>query len=84
MKEAVWLAERAYGGPSDILGLFSTPEKAKKACQDQADQFFGASNTSQLGWRDYEGHSSAPYHHPANGMCLFAVTRYLVDDVPER
>lgn len=79
MSVQVWLAEKAYGGPSDILGIFSKPERAKAACQDEADTYLGQGNTPTLRWHDYEGHSSASYHHPASGMWTFSVTRYTVD-----
>lgn len=80
----VWLAERAYSGPSDILGVFSDDIRAKHACQDSANAYMGERLTSALSWRDYDGHSSASYHHPCNGMWTFMVTRYTVNEETQR
>ena len=76
----VWLAERAYGGPADTLGVFSSPERAQKVCQDIANEYFGERNTPPLNWIGDDIHRSAPYQHPCSGSHMFSVTRYLVDE----
>lgn len=76
---AVWLTQVNNAGPAEIIGVFSSPERAKKACQDQANAYFGAARTPALKWLGNDGHWSASYHHPGSGMQLFQVTRYEVD-----
>lgn len=84
----VWLAEESNGRERwahDILGVFSTQEKAEKVCQDRANEYFGERNTPTLIWRRYPtvpGYSSAGYDNPA-GTFLFQVTSWTVDKVEE-
>jgi hypothetical protein len=82
MTTDVWLAEKSGSGPSEVMGIFSEPDRAKQACQDDANEYFGAAHTDELHWQqagrlDYY---SASYHHPAAGTYLFQVTRYAVDE----
>jgi hypothetical protein len=77
----VWLAERSqHGYASEIFGAFSTPERAREVCQDDANAFFGAARTPPLSWLGSEGYSSASYHHPEAGNYLFQVTGFTVDE----
>jgi hypothetical protein len=75
----VWLAEQSSGYPSEILGVFSKPERARQACQDIADGYFGPAHTPPLTWLGNDGHSSASWHHPAAGIYLFQITQFKVD-----
>jgi hypothetical protein len=76
----VWLAEKSLGGtPAEHMGLFSNPGRARKVCQDAADEYFGAEKTPPLNWLGDAGYASATYHHPCGGMFLFQVTRFAVD-----
>jgi hypothetical protein len=75
---SVWLAEKS-GNPPDIIGIFSTPERARETCQETAAEFFGP-HSRALTWQETKGYSSAAYHHPESGMFLFQVTRFTVDE----
>jgi hypothetical protein len=77
----VWLAEKSGAGSTEQYGIFSRPERAKKVCQDAADDYLGPQNTPALNWQGVGGHTSASYHHPAAGMFLFQITRFTVDEV---
>lgn len=80
---AVWLAEKTGRADKDVLGMFSTPEKAVQACQDEANGFFGAAKTPPLRWLGDDGYRNAPYVHPCGGNALFQVTRFTVDEKSE-
>lgn len=73
---SVWLAENR----PDIIGIFSAGERAERACQDAANKFLGPHGTPMLTWQGSKGYHSAAYHHPVNGMTLFQVTRFTVDE----
>jgi hypothetical protein len=76
----VWLTEKTEcTGPTDVLGIFSTPEAARQACQESADEYLGAAKTPPLQWLGHAGYMSADYTHPANGVFLFQVTMFVVD-----
>lgn len=81
--EYVWLTEKSGGSMgSDVLGVFSNPDRARKVCQDIANEYFGERNTPPLKWLGDAGHASASYYHPDSaygGMVLFQVTRLIVD-----
>jgi len=86
---AVWLTQLNSAGPAEIIGIFSSPERAKKACQDRANEYMGERSTPALMWRGVHvvaslaGHWSASHHHLAAGMQLFQATRYEVDQEQE-
>lgn len=75
----VWLAEQQNMGVRDTLGIFSGPVKARKACQDVANEYFGDANTPVLSWLGDDGYCSASHHQPVTGTYLFQVTMFVVD-----
>ena len=77
----VWLAEQHNMGAREALGIFSDPGRARKVCQDIANEYFGERNTPPLTWRGDDGYTYASHHNPVTGMWLFQVTRYTVDQV---
>lgn len=79
--EYVWLAEKSGGSTgSEVYGIFSNPAKAKKPCQDAANEYFGAGMTPPLKWLGDAGHSTASYYQPGAGInFMFQVTRFIVD-----
>jgi hypothetical protein len=80
----VWLAEKSGAGvAADVVGIFSSLDKAEDACWGIAGEYFGKERTAPLRWLRQAGggYSSAPYHHPCAGMFLFQVTRFRVDEV---
>lgn len=76
----VWLAQEHNMGSTEILGIFSDPVRARKVCQDLANQYFGEKNTPVLSWLGDDGYCSASYHQPVTGNWLFQVTRFTVDE----
>ena len=34
-----WLAKKNQSGPPDVLGLFTSPERAKRVCQESANEY---------------------------------------------
>ena len=72
----VWLAEQHSPPSAEILGIFSDPVRARKVCQDAANEYFGEKNTPALTWLGDDGYCSASYHHPVAGMWLFQITRF--------
>lgn len=76
----VWLTEQHTPPSIEVLGIFSDPVRARKVCQDAANEYFGDKNTPALRWLGDDGYSSASYHHPVAGMWLFQITRFTVDD----
>lgn len=82
--ESVYLTEKSGGLPSEVLGIFSSPQRAREVCQESANEYFGAGHTDLLKWvmAADGGYSSASYYHPGAGMnYLFQVTRYTVDEL---
>jgi hypothetical protein len=77
----VWLADQLNMGATELLGVFSSSERAKKVCQDVANEYFGEANTPALSWLGDDGYASASHHSPATGMWLFQVTRFTVDEM---
>lgn len=80
MTEA-WLAEVSSGRDRDVLGIFSTPEKAVAACQDKENEYFGAERTPPLTWQPHVNGGylyAAGYTPPSQ---FFQVTRFTVDEV---
>jgi hypothetical protein len=77
----VWLAKKNQSGPSDVLGLFSSPERAKRVCQESANEYMGERSTPVLIWQGDDTSCSADYHHPAAGMQVFTVDMYELDKV---
>lgn len=77
----VWQAESIKGPYRETYGVFSTLTRARGVCQGVADQYYGADRTLPLRWVGDEAYCSASYHHPAEGMYLFEVTRRTVDGV---
>jgi hypothetical protein len=77
----VWLAKKNQGGPSDVLGLFTSPERAKRVCQESANEYFGAKHTTALIWQGDDTYCSASYSHPGAGMQVFTVDMYELDKV---
>lgn len=75
----VWLAEQHNIGTWEKLGVFSDPTRARKVCQDIANEYFGEKNTPALSWLGDDWYSSASYHHPTDSM-LFQVSRFTVDE----
>ena len=80
----VWLAKKNQSGPADILGVFGSPERAKRICQDAANEYFGAGHTSALIWQGDDTRCSASYHHPDAGTQVFTVDMYELDKVADR
>lgn len=84
----VWLAEESHAQEKwahDILGIFSSQERAEKACQDKANEYFGERNTPPLNWNRYPtvpGYSCATHQSPVETF-LFQVTSWTVDKVEE-
>lgn len=80
----VYLTEKSGSAvASELLGIFSDPERARKVCQDSADEFFGHEHTPPLNWLSHAngGYSSASYQHPEAGRFLFQITMVVVDEV---
>ncbi len=76
----VWLAEQYNMGAKEQLGIFSDPVKARKSCQNVANEYFGEAHTPTLDWRGDDENSSATTSQPVTGMWVFLVTRYAVDE----
>jgi hypothetical protein len=78
----VWLARK---NRDDVLGIFTSPARARKACQDQADEYFGASRTPALVWSGSDETSqSAGYYQPGAGEnYVFIVTPFELDKAQE-
>jgi len=74
----VWLTCRDR---DDVLGLFSSPERAKRVCQDSANEYFGPGRTPALQWQGDDTYCSASYHHPGTGMQVFTINMYELDKV---
>ena len=74
----VWLAQR---NRDDVLGIFTGPARARKACQDQANEYFGPARTPALTWSGSdESVQVASYYHPgADGNWAFIITPYELD-----
>ncbi len=79
---SVWLAEKSGSGFPEILGIVSTPEAGKKACQASASEYFGVRNTPPPNWHGDDGHASASYSTPHESF-FFQVTRFTVDEIRE-
>lgn len=79
----VWLTERSEGHwRPDVLGIVSDPDKGRKACQDDASEYFGAGRTPPLKWTGSDGYDSASYYQPGTGSNIFyQVTRFTVDEI---
>ena len=77
----VWLAKKNQSGPADVLGVFGSPERAKRMCQESANEYFGESHTPVLVWRGDDTSCSADYHHPGEGMQVFTIDMYELDKV---
>ena len=77
----VWLAKKNQGGPPDVLGLFSSPERAKRVCQESANEYLGEKHTPALIWQGDDTSCSASYHHPGAGMQVFTIDMYELDKV---
>lgn len=82
VKPSVWLAEYTSHLRSNILGIVSDPEKGRQACQDVANEYFGAKNTPPLNWHGDDGHASTSYSNPVETF-FFQVTRFTVDEIRE-
>jgi hypothetical protein len=77
----VWLAKKNQSGPSDVLGLFTAPELAKRVCQESANEYMGERSTPALIWQGNDTYWSASYHHPGAGAQVFAIEMYELDKV---
>jgi len=77
----VWLAKKNQSGPPDTLGLFSSPELAKRVCQESANEYLGEQHTPVLTWQGDDTCCSASYHHPGAGMQVFTIDMYEMDKV---
>ena len=77
----VWLAKKNQSGPSDVLGLFSSPERAKRVCQESANEYLGEKHTPALIWQGDDACCSASHHHPGAGMQVFTIDMYELDKV---
>lgn len=76
----VWLAT-TNRGPFDVLGVFGSPERAKRICQDAASEYFGEDRTPALAWRGDDTCCSASHYHPGAGAMVFAIDMYELDKV---
>jgi hypothetical protein len=74
----VWLAQV---NRDDVLGIFTSPGKARQACQDQANEYFGPARTPALTWSGSdETVQLASYYHPGEGLNqVFITTPYELD-----
>jgi len=77
----VWQAESLQGSYRETYGVFSTLARARGVCQGVADEYYGRDRTVPLRWTGDDELCVASYHHPANGMYVFCVTRRVVDGV---
>jgi hypothetical protein len=86
---AIWLTQLNSAGPAEIIGIFSSPERARKACQDRANEYLGEARTPALKWRgnhvvaSLASHWSASHHHLTAGMQLFQAASYEIDQEQE-
>lgn len=82
---AVWLTQLNSYSPAETIGIFSSPERAKEACQRIANEYLGERSTPALKWQgnhkvaSLATHWSASHHHLAVGMQLFQTTCYELD-----
>lgn len=77
----VWLAKKNQSGHPDVLGLFTSPECAKRVCQESANEYFGEKGTPAFIWQGDDTSCSASYHHPGAGMQVFTIDMYELDKV---
>jgi hypothetical protein len=75
----VWLTKKNQSGPPDVLGLFSSPERAKRVCQESANEYLGEKHTPALIWQGDDTYCSASYHHPGTGVQIFTIDMYELD-----
>lgn len=78
---AAWLAEQAGAGSRAPVGIFSSPDLARDACQGIADEYFGPKLTPPLQWRGTDRRAFAAYSHPTSGGFVFVVTMLTIDEV---
>lgn len=63
------------------VGLFTSPERARRVCQESANEYLGEKHTPALIWQGDDTSCSASYHHPGAGMQVFTIDMYELDKV---